>query len=314
VRDLVRYLLRKLVFVVISLFVLASVTFFLMKAIPGDPFTSEKAVPPEIKANLMAHYGLDKPLYVQYAAYIKNVASFDLGMSMKWQGRSVNQIIEGAFGYSLRLGLLAVVTSVTIGVLLGTVAALRHRKLLDNVAMIVAVLGVAVPSFVMATLLQYLFGVKLPLFNVAGLNEPLDYVLPTLALSFMPIAFIARLTRSSMLEVLQSDFIKTAKAKGLSGSVITVRHALRNAILPVVTYLGPLATSVITGSVVIEKIFGIPGLGKYFVESVENRDYTLIMGLTLFYGTLLMSARFFTDVAYGLVDPRIKLTGGKEKA
>ncbi|MBD2861801.1 MULTISPECIES: ABC transporter permease [Paenibacillus] len=311
---MVRYLLRKLVFVVISLFVLASVTFFLMKAIPGDPFTSEKAVPPEIKANLMAHYGLDKPLYVQYAAYIKNVASFDLGMSMKWQGRSVNQIIEGAFGYSLRLGLLAVVTSVTIGVLLGTVAALRHRKLLDNVAMIVAVLGVAVPSFVMATLLQYLFGVKLPLFNVAGLNEPLDYVLPTLALSFMPIAFIARLTRSSMLEVLQSDFIKTAKAKGLSGSVITVRHALRNAILPVVTYLGPLATSVITGSVVIEKIFGIPGLGKYFVESVENRDYTLIMGLTLFYGTLLMSARFFTDVAYGLVDPRIKLTGGKEKA
>jgi len=311
---LVRYLLRKLVFVVISLFVLASVTFFLMKAIPGDPFTSEKAVPPEIKANLMAHYGLDKPLYVQYAAYIKNVASFDLGMSMKWQGRSVNQIIEGAFGYSLRLGLLAVVTSVTIGVLLGTVAALRHRKLLDNVAMIVAVLGVAVPSFVMATLLQYLFGVKIPLFNVAGLNEPLDYVLPTLALSFMPIAFIARLTRSSMLEVLQSDFIKTAKAKGLSGSVITVRHALRNAILPVVTYLGPLATSVITGSVVIEKIFGIPGLGKYFVESVENRDYTLIMGLTLFYGTLLMSARFFTDVAYGLVDPRIKLTGGKEKA
>ncbi|MDF2662697.1 MAG: peptide transporter permease [Paenibacillus sp.] len=311
---MVRYLLRKLVFVVISLFVLASVTFFLMKAIPGDPFTSEKAVPPEIKANLMAHYGLDKPVYMQYAAYIKNVASFDLGMSMKWQGRSVNQIIEGAFGYSLRLGLLAVVTSVTIGVLLGTVAALRHRKLLDNVAMIVAVLGVAVPSFVMATLLQYLFGVKLPLFNVAGLNEPLDYVLPTLALSFMPIAFIARLTRSSMLEVLQSDFIKTAKAKGLSGSVITVRHALRNAILPVVTYLGPLATSVITGSVVIEKIFGIPGLGKYFVESVENRDYTLIMGLTLFYGTLLMSARFFTDVAYGLVDPRIKLTGGKEKA
>lgn len=311
---MVRYLLRKLVFVVISLFVLASVTFFLMKAIPGDPFTSEKAVPPEIKANLMAYYGLDKPVYMQYAEYIKNVASLDLGMSMKWQGRSVNQIIEGAFGYSLRLGLLAVVTSVTIGVLLGTVAALRHRKLLDNVAMIVAVLGVAVPSFVMATLLQYLFGVKIPLFNVAGLNEPLDYVLPTLALSFMPIAFIARLTRSSMLEVLQSDFIKTAKAKGLSGSVITVRHALRNAILPVVTYLGPLATSVITGSVVIEKIFGIPGLGKYFVESVENRDYTLIMGLTLFYGTLLMSARFFTDVAYGLVDPRIKLTGGKEKA
>ncbi|PYI54595.1 ABC transporter permease [Paenibacillus flagellatus] len=309
-----RYLLRKLLFVIISLFVLASATFFLMKAIPGDPFLSEKAVPPEIKANLMAYYGLDKPLIVQYAEYMKNVASFDLGMSMKWQNRSVNQIIEGAFGYSLRLGLCAVATAVAVGVTLGSVAALRHRRLLDSVAMVVAVLGVAVPSFVMATLLQYVFGVKLPLFNVAGLNEPLDYVLPTLALAFMPIAFIARLTRSSMLEVLQSDFIKTAKAKGLAGTAITLRHALRNAILPVVTYLGPLATSVITGSVVIEKIFGIPGLGKYFVESVENRDYTLIMGLTLFYGTLLMCARFFTDVAYGMVDPRIKLTGGKEKA
>jgi oligopeptide transport system permease protein len=302
------------VFVVISLFVLATVTFFLMKAIPGDPFLSEKAVPPEIKANLMAYYGLDKPLFFQYADYIKHVASLDLGMSMKWQNRSVNQIIEGAFGYSFRLGLCGVVTAVAIGVLLGTIAALRHRKLLDNIAMIVAVLGVAVPSFVMATLLQYVFGVKLPLFNVAGLNEPLDYVLPTFALALMPIAFIARLTRSSMLEVLQSDFIKTAKAKGLSGMAITVRHALRNAILPVVTYLGPLATSVITGSVVIEKIFGIPGLGKYFVESVENRDYTLIMGLTLFYGALLMCSRFFTDIAYGFVDPRIKLTGGKEKA
>lgn len=311
---LVRYLLRKFVFVIISLFVLATATFFLMKAIPGDPFLSEKAVPPEIKANLMAYYGLDKPLFLQYTDYIKHVASLDLGMSMKWQNRSVNQIIEGAFGYSFRLGLCAVVTAVAVGVLLGTIAALRHRKLLDNIAMIVAVLGVAVPSFVMATLLQYVFGVKLPLFNVAGLNEPLDYVLPTFALAFMPIAFIARLTRSSMLEVLQSDFIKTAKAKGLSGMTITVRHALRNAILPVVTYLGPLATSVITGSVVIEKIFGIPGLGKYFVESVENRDYTLIMGLTLFYGALLMCSRFLTDIAYGFVDPRIKLTGGKEKA
>lgn len=311
---MVRYLLRKLGFMAVSLFVLATVTFFLMKAIPGDPFLSEKAVPPEIKANLMAYYGLDKPLYAQYLDYIKHVASFDLGMSMKWQSRSVNQIIEGSFGYSFRLGMCAIVFAVTIGVLLGTLAALRHRKLLDNIAMVVAVIGVAVPSFVMATFLQYVFGVKLPLFNVVGLNEPLDYILPSLALAFMPIAFIARLTRSSMLEVLHSDFIKTAKAKGLSGSAITIKHALRNAILPVVTYLGPLATGAITGSIVIEKIFGIPGLGKFFVESIENRDYSLIMGLTLFYGTLLMSARFFTDVAYGLVDPRIKLTGGKEKA
>ncbi|MDF2669557.1 MAG: peptide transporter permease [Paenibacillus sp.] len=311
---MIRFLLRKLLFVLVSLFVLATATFFLMKAIPGDPFMSEKAPPPEILANLKAYYGLDKPIFVQYVNYIKQVATFDLGVSMRWQGRTVNGIVQGSFGNSLRLGLCAIVFAVSAGVALGTIAALRHRKLLDNLAMIIAVLGVSVPSFVMATLLQFVFAGKLRLFDVAGLNDPMDYVLPTLALSFAPIAFIARLTRSNMLEVMNSDYIKTAKSKGLNGFVITVSHALRNAILPVITYLGPLTTGVITGSVVIEKIFGIPGLGKHFVESVANRDYTLIMGLTLFYGVILMSARFLTDVAYVFVDPRMKLSGGKEKA
>ncbi len=311
---MIRFLLRKLLFVLVSLFVLATATFFLMKAIPGDPFMSEKMPSPEIRANLMAYYGLDKPIMVQYVNYIKQVITLDLGVSMKWQGRTVNGIVEGSFGNSLRLGLCAILFAVSAGVTLGTVAALRHRKFLDNLAMIIAVLGVSVPSFVMATLLQFVFAAKLHFFDVAGLNDPFDYVLPTLALSFAPIAFIARLTRSNMLEVMNSDYIKTAKSKGLTGFVITVRHALRNAILPVITYLGPLTTGVITGSVVIEKIFGIPGLGKHFVESVGNRDYTLIMGLTLFYGVILMSARFLTDVAYVFVDPRMKLTGGKEKA
>jgi oligopeptide transport system permease protein len=310
----VRFLLRKLLFVFISLFVLATATFFLMKAIPGDPFMSEKAPPPEIRANLLAYYGLDKPIGVQYINYIKQVATFDLGVSMRFPGRTVNGIINGSFGNSLSLGLCAIVFALAAGVTLGTIAALRHRKFLDNLAMIIAVLGVSVPSFVMATLLQFVFAGKLRLFDVAGLNDPLDYVLPTLALSFLPIAFVARLTRSNMLEVMNSDYIKTARSKGLDGFVITVRHALRNAILPVVTYLGPLTTGVITGSIVIERIFGIPGLGKHFVESVSNRDYTLIMGLTLFYGVILMAARFLTDVAYVFVDPRIKLTGGKEKA
>lgn len=311
---MVRYVLRKLLLVLISLFILATATFFLMKAIPGDPFMSEKMPSPEILANLKAYYGLDKPVMVQYWNYIKSIATLDLGVSMKWQGRTVNGIVEGSFGNSLRLGLCAIIVSVCVGVTLGTIAALRHRRLMDNLAMIIAVLGVAVPSFVMATLLQFVFASKLHLFDVAGLNDPSDYVLPSLALAFSPIAFIARLTRSNMLEVMNSDYIKTAKAKGLSGTSITIKHALRNAILPVVTYLGPLTTGVITGSVVIEKIFGIPGLGKHFVESVSNRDYTLIMGLTLFYGAILMAARFLTDVAYVLVDPRIKLTGGKEKA
>jgi oligopeptide transport system permease protein len=307
-----RYISQKLLFMLISLFVLASATFWLMKAIPGDPFMSEKAVPPEIQKNLMEHYGLDKPLISQYFDYLGNVATFDLGMSMKWQHRTVTSVIESSFAYSLQLGLVAVVTAVVVGLTLGIIAALQHRKLLDTLSMMVAVLGVSVPSFVMGSVLQYVFAVKIPLFNVAGLSGPLDYVLPTMALAAMPIAFIARLTRSSMLEVLTADYIKTAKAKGLRGIVITIRHALRNAILPVVTYLGPLTANVITGSVVIESIFGIPGLGKNFVESVENRDYTLIMGVALFYGIILMVARFGTDILYGFVDPRIKLSGGKE--
>jgi oligopeptide transport system permease protein len=306
-----RYILQKLVFMFVSLFVLASATFWLMKAIPGDPFMSEKAVPPEVRQNLMEHYGLDKPLISQYFDYLGNVATFDLGMSMKWQHRTVTSVIESSFAYSLQLGLVAAFTAIIIGLTLGIVAALKHRKFLDSFAMMLAVLGVSVPSFVMGSVLQFLFAVKIPIFSVAGLSGPLDYVLPTMALAAMPIAFIARLTRSSMLEVLTADYIKTARAKGLRGMVITVHHALRNAILPVVTYLGPLIANVITGSVVIESIFGIPGLGKNFVESVENRDYTLIMGVALFYGVILMVARFGTDILYGFVDPRIKLSGAK---
>jgi oligopeptide transport system permease protein len=306
-----RYILQKLVFMFVSLFALASATFWLMKAIPGDPFMSEKAVPPEVRQNLMEHYGLDKPLITQYFDYLGNVATFDLGMSMKWQHRTVTSVIESSFAYSLQLGLVAAVTAIVIGLTLGIVAALKHRKFLDSFAMMLAVVGVSVPSFVMGSVLQYLFAVKIPMFSVAGLSGPLDYVLPTMALAAMPIAFIARLTRSSMLEVLSADYIKTAKAKGLRGIVITVHHALRNAILPVVTYMGPLIANVITGSVVIESIFGIPGLGKNFVESVENRDYTLIMGVALFYGIILMVARFGTDILYGFVDPRIKLSGAK---
>lgn len=306
------FLFRKIVFMLLSLFILASATFFLMKAVPGDPFTSEKKVPPEIRENLEKHYGLDKPIMVQYGVYMKKLVTFDLGMSMKQKFRTVNQIIEDSFGYSLRLGLWAILVSLVVGVGLGIVAALRHRGFLDGFAMTLAVIGVSVPSFVMASLLQYFLGRQLGWFHVAGLREPMDYVLPVIALSALPIAFIARLTRSSMLEALNADYIKTAKAKGVSAWGITLKHALRNAILPVVTYLGPLSAGVITGSVVIERIFAIPGLGKYFVESVGNRDYPLIMGITIFYAAILMVARFLTDVAYVFVDPRIKLTGGKE--
>lgn len=231
--------------------------------------------------------------------------------SMKQQYVTVETVIKSGFAYSLQLGLLAMIVSVAVGVLLGLIAALNHRKFLDGFTIFIAVLGVSIPNFVIASALQYFFGVQLRWFNVTGLNGPLDYVLPVIALSFLPTAFIARLTRSSMLEVLSADYIKTARSKGLSGRVILVKHALRNAIMPVVTYVGPMTANIITGSVIVEQIFGIGGLGKDFVNSITNRDYTLIMGLTLFYAVILMLARLITDIAYGFIDPRIKLIRGR---
>jgi oligopeptide transport system permease protein len=308
---LARYVLEKILYMLLSLFVLASATFFLMRAIPGNPFQAEKNIPPAIKQKLMEKYGFDKPLLVQYGNYIGNLLKFDFGTSMKQQYVTVESVIKNGFGYSLQLGALAILVSVAVGVLLGLIAAMNHRKFLDGFTIFIAVLGVSIPNFVIASALQYIFGVQLRLFNVTGLNEPLDYVLPVIALSFLPTAFIARLTRSSMLEVLSADYIKTARSKGLSGRVILLKHALRNGIMPVVTYVGPMTANIITGSVIVEQIFGIGGLGKDFVNSITNRDYTLIMGLTLFYAVILMLARLITDIAYGFIDPRIKLIRGK---
>ncbi|QSF47909.1 MULTISPECIES: ABC transporter permease [Paenibacillus] len=309
---MVRYVANKLFYMLVSLFVLISATFFLMKAIPGDPFTSEKKVPPEIKARLYEQYGLDKPLYHQYFKYLGDIAQGDLGVSMKRLNQDVTHLIGQTFSASLKLGVVAIIVSVIVGVFLGMIAALYHRKFIDSAAMVLAVLGIAVPSFVVASVLQYVLAYKFHWVPVSGFKGPIYYILPVAALSAQPIAFIARLTRSSMLEVLHADYIKTAKAKGLSWAAILSRHVLRNGILPVVTYLGPMTANVVTGSVVIEQIFGIGGIGKQFVEAIGVRDYTVIMGITIFYGVLLMLARFITDIAYVFVDPRIKLTGGKE--
>ncbi len=311
---MVRYLGGKFINIIVSLLILATATFFLMKAVPGDPFTQEKAIPPEIKANIMAHYGLDKPIGKQYIIYMKKLFQLDLGLSMKSQNRTVSSIITDSFGTSFKIGVVAVIVSIIIGVYLGMMAALKHRKLIDNGAMTLAVIGISIPNFVIGAMIQYLLAVKFPIFQVAGLEGPLDYVLPTIALSTLPIAFIARLTRSTMLEVLTSDYIRTAKAKGLTPSAILWQHGLRNGILPVVTYLGPMTANIITGSVVVEQIFGLPGLGAHFVESITNRDYTLIMGITIFYAVILMAARFLTDLAYIFIDPRIKISGGVVKS
>lgn len=309
---MVRYIASKFLYMLVSLLILITATFFLMKAIPGNPFMSEKQVPPQIRERLMEQYGLDKPVIVQYGQYLKNIAQGNFGISMKMQNKEVTGLITDTFGASLKLGLIAIVVSLIVGVLLGLLAALYHRRLIDNVAMVLAVLGIAVPSFVVASMLQFVLAQKAGIFHVMGFNGPLDYVLPVAALAAQPIAFIARLTRSSMLEVLHADYIKTARAKGLNWMTILFRHVVRNGILPVITYLGPMTANIITGSVVIEQIFGIGGLGKVFVSSISNRDYTLIMGVTIFYGVILMLARFLTDIAYVFVDPRIKLTNRKE--
>lgn len=309
---MVRYICNKFFYMIVSLVILITATFFLMQAIPGDPFTAEKKVTAEVQARLEAHYGLDKPVYQQYLKYMGNIAQGDLGISMKQLNQDVSGLIAKTFSASLKLGVVAIIVAVIVGVLLGMLAALYHRKLIDNVAMVIAVLGIAVPSFIVAPLLQYVFAYKFHLLHVMGFTKPLDYVMPVAALSFQPIAFIARLTRSSMLEVLHADYIKTAKAKGLNWFTIMFKHVIRNGIMPVVTYLGPMTANIVTGSVVIEQIFGIGGIGKQFVQAIGVRDYTVIMGITIFYGVLLMLARFVTDILYVFIDPRIKLSGRKE--
>ncbi|MFO1444792.1 ABC transporter permease [Bacillus sp. Bva_UNVM-123] len=307
-----KYIGKRLLFMLITLWLIITATFFFMRIAPGNPFTSEKKMPPEIEANLNAHFGLDQPWYVQYGEYLVRIVNWDFGPSFKYKAQTVNDLINEGFPVSFVLGMEAIFLAVSIGVLLGIIAALKHNKWQDYSAMIFAVLGISVPSFIMASVLQYIFAIKLGIFPVARWESFMHTVLPAVALASTPMAFIARLTRSSMLEVLNNDYIRTAKAKGLSQGVITVRHAIRNALLPVVTYMGPLTAGILTGSFIIERIFGIPGLGAHFVTSIGNRDYTVIMGVTVFYSILLLLSILLVDIAYGIIDPRIKLAGGKK--
>ncbi|NBI31289.1 ABC transporter permease [Chengkuizengella sp. YPA3-1-1] len=307
-----RFILRRFLFMVISLWVIITATFFLMQAIPGGPFTSEKAVPDAIKKSLEAHYGLDKPVFLQYVDYLKSVATWDLGPSFKQKSETVNDIINRSFPKSLVLGLEALFLSVGMGVLFGVIAALYHNKWQDHSAMVMAVVGISVPSFIMATFLQYVFAIQLGWLPIGKWGTIQQSILPAISLAALPTAFIARLTRSNMIEVMHQDYIKTARAKGLRDNVVVVKHAIRNAILPVITYLGPLSAGVFTGSFIIEHIFAIPGLGKQFVLSITNRDYTLIMGTAVFYSILLLITVFIVDILYGLIDPRIKIAGGKK--
>ena len=296
---------------IITLWVIATVTFFMMKAIPGDPFSDEKKLPDQVLANLRAHYQLDDPIPIQYLNYMKRLLQLELGPSIKYETLSVNDMIKEGFPVSFQLGVQALICSIVAGLFLGVVAALKHNRMMDYLAMVFAVLGISIPSFVLGPLLQKYFAVKWEILPVATWDGFASTIMPTLALAALPLATITRLMRSSMVEVLTQDYIRTARAKGLPPVYVIFRHTLRNAILPVVTIIGPLAVGILTGSFVIENIFSIPGIGKYFVESIHNRDYPLIMGVTLFYSVLLVGINFLVDLAYGWIDPRIQL-GKKE--
>ncbi len=305
-----RYILRRLFFALLSLWVIVTASFVLMNATPGSPFSTAKTTP-LVRKQLERKYGLDRPKWDQYMTLLKNLSRFDLGISIRERGRSVNSIIKTYFPVSAVLGLEALAFAVTTGLALGIVAALNRGRSLDYVAIVIAILGVSVPNFVVASSLQYVLGGKLKILPISRWEGPKHHILPAFALGLGTLAVMARMMRSSMLEVIGQDYVRTAKAKGLTPTQITWRHCIRNAILPVVTILGPLIAGITTGTLVVERMFGIPGLGRFFVESIYNRDYPLIMGTTVFYSAFLLLMTFFVDIAYGFVDPRIRLAKGR---
>lgn len=304
---MVKYIVKRLGLAVVTIWLVATLTFFLMNMVPGGPFLSEKAVSPQAMKALEEKYGLDKPLGQQYVTYMTDALHGDFGDSLKQRGRTVMSIITSKFPVSARIGGLAVLSAFCIGVPLGCISAMNRGKFSDNLIIVIATCGIAVPSFVICTLLMYTFGVKLGWLPTLGLKSWKHYIMPVTALAFYPTAYITRLMRSSMLDVLGQDYMRTARAKGLSQFVCLFKHALRNAILPVVTYLGPLLAYTVTGSFIVEKIFTIPGLGGEFIGSITNRDYTVIMGTTIFLATLMVLMNVVVDIVYKLVDPRIKL-------
>lgn len=302
-----KYILRRLIISVLTIWLLATASFFLLRALPGNPFQTEKLLTVEMQEKMIHYYGLDKPLWEQYVTYMGNLLHGDMGYSMKYTNRTVNSIIQSAFPISAALGLRALAVAVPIGLFLGILSARKRGKALDYTAVFISVVGVSIPSFIMGTFLQYIFAVKLQVLPIAQWKGEAYAVLPTTALALALLASLTRVMRASMLEVISQDYVKTARAKGLSEHRVVCFHQIRNAMVPIVTMLGPMVASVLMGTFVIEKIFAIPGLGQHFVNSITGLDYTMTMGLTIFYGTFLVAANFLVDIAYGLVDPRIRI-------
>ncbi|MDO5725849.1 MAG: ABC transporter permease [Tissierellia bacterium] len=306
---MLKFILKRVSISLITIWVIISVTFLLMHAAPGDPFRKENKMPAGVYENLRKKYGLDKPKSEQYVIYLKNILKGDFGASMKSKTETVNQMISRGFPISARLGIQALFTAVFFGILLGTFAALYQNKFPDYFAMITALIGISVPSFIMGILLLQFIAKGSSFFPMGGWGEFKHTLLPAFAMALMPMAQIARLMRSSMLEVMGQDYIKTARSKGLPKFLVIWRHAIKNSILPVVSMLGVITANLLVGSFIIERIFAIPGLGKFFVSSISNRDYPLIMGTTVFYGIILVTMLLITDICYTLVDPRIKVVG-----
>lgn len=301
------YVLKKLSIMVFTLWIITTVTFLIMHIIPGDPFSSNaKIFPEEVVQNMRAKYHLDEPLWNQYVAYLNDVIHLNFGESVQSTGQSVSEIITTGFGPSAIIGLQAFIISLLVGIAAGTFAALYHGRIVDYGVSVLAILGISIPSFILAPMFIQFFAIQLEILPVASWGTFAHTVLPSLALALGPIAVITRFVRSNMIEVLQSDYIKLARAKGIPIRTIIIRHALRNAIVPVLTFVGPLVAGLLTGTFVIEKIFSIPGLGKYFVDSIFNRDYPVIMGTTIFYSTLLIGCIFITDIIHRVIDPRIR--------
>ncbi|MBN8192452.1 ABC transporter permease [Bacillus sp. NTK074B] len=309
---MVKYSIQRIVYMIITLLIIATATFFLMKLLPGSPLQNTERLTPEQQQIILDKYGLNDPLPEQYVNYMVGLAKGDLGLSFQYDNRKVTSMIGDRIGPSALIGFQAMVLGTFLGLLIGIIAAIKHNSWLDYGSTSLAVIGISIPSFVFAGLLQYYVGVKLQWLPVALWGEYKHTILPTLALTVLVVATIARFMRTEMLEILNSDYILLAKAKGITKAGTIVKHAVRNALIPIVTILGPMTVNIMTGALVVEKIFAVPGLGEQFVRSIELNDYTVIMGITLFYSALFIGVIFLVDILYGIIDPRIRLAGGKK--
>lgn len=304
--DVIKKILKKVALAVISLFVIITVTYFLMSLLPGDPFMSDKATA-EQQAILRAKYGLDKPVYIQYIKYLQALLHGDMGNSYVLQkGRAISTIVTDAFGVSLHLGFIALLVAIAVGVTLGCIAGFQRGKLADDIIRIGSAVGISVPGYVIAAVLMLFLSVQLKLLPTSY-NKPGGWVMPVITLALYPTCYLIRLTRASILDVLEQDYLRTERAKGMNEFVVIFVHALKNSLIPIITYLGPLTASILTGGFVAESVFNVPGLGRYFVSAISARDYTLIMGTTIFYAALVIFMNLFCDILYQIVDPRIKV-------